>query len=53
MTYLRRRYVTLNDHDLDDILAESVERAWEKYGTYDPAKGTLEQWFSTIIARAA
>src|SRR3954451_23875005 len=48
MTRLARRLAP--DSDPDDIVQESLARAWVKRGQFDPARGTPTTWLLAIVA---
>src|SRR4051794_33897992 len=48
MTRLARRLAP--DADPDDIVQESLARAWVKRGQFDPARGTPTTWLLAIVA---
>lgn len=37
----------------EDVLAETFLRAWRKAATYDPYRGAVETWLSTLAQRLA
>jgi RNA polymerase sigma-70 factor (ECF subfamily) len=39
--------------DADDLFQAAFLRAWERVGTYDPAKGPLGAWLLVIAGRVA
>lgn len=36
-------------HDVDDVLQETLVRAWKRYQTFDPARGTPRAWLIAIM----
>ena len=51
MTRLARR---LAPHaDVDDVVQDALGRAWEKWSTYDPSRGTATVWLLAITADRA
>ena len=43
----------LQEHDRDDVLAEAIESLWRNHHRYDPRKGTVRAYFSTIVCNGA
>src|SRR4051812_35719245 len=51
MTRLARRLAP--DADPDDVVQESLARAWTKRGQFDPGRGTPTTWLLAIVADQA
>ena len=39
---------SLQESDRDEVIAESVAKAWKRRDTYDPAKASLKTWVAQI-----
>jgi RNA polymerase sigma-70 factor (ECF subfamily) len=39
--------------DRDDVVQESLSRAWKRWPTFDPARGTAQVWLLAIVADRA
>jgi DNA-directed RNA polymerase specialized sigma24 family protein len=39
--------------DRDDVVQEALTRAWRRWSTYDPARGTPRVWLLAIVADQA
>jgi len=51
MTRLARRLAPAADPD--DVVQDSLARAWQKRGQFDPARGTPTTWLLAIVADQA
>lgn len=51
MTRLAVRLVSVGD--ADDVVQESLTRAWRRWGTYDGSRGTPRSWLLGIVADQA
>src|SRR3954469_9421603 len=51
MSRLARRLAP--NADPDDVVQESLARAWQKRGQFDPARGTPTTWLLAILADQA
>jgi RNA polymerase sigma factor (sigma-70 family) len=51
MSRLARRLAP--NADPDDVVQESLARAWQKRGQFDPARGTPTTWLLAIVADQA
>jgi len=47
-TILARRYFSLCQEDLEEIIVEAVWLVWSKADLFDPNRGSLQGWFFTI-----
>lgn len=39
--------------DGDDVVQEALVRAWQRWDTYDPARGTAQAWLLALVADKA
>ena len=46
-----RRYAArlVSPADQDDLLQESLERAWRRWGTYDDTRGSARAWLLAVL----
>jgi RNA polymerase sigma-70 factor (ECF subfamily) len=48
MTHLARRLAPPSE--VDDVVQDALTRAWQKWSTYDPTRGTPTVWLLAIVA---
>lgn len=53
MRLLARRLAASCGLDPEDLVQETLERAWHKRGTYDPDRGGFQPWLLAILADRA
>ena len=53
LTAMRRLALRLAPREYDDVLQESLVRAWRSFGRFDTRRGTPQAWLLTIVANRA
>lgn len=48
LAFLRAKYKTFNEHDLEDVLAVAIHKVWTRRNQYDDKEGSLRSWFFRI-----
>jgi RNA polymerase sigma-70 factor, ECF subfamily len=53
LVYSICRYRSASAHDAEDLTQDAFVKIWANLGSFDPARGTLRAWVSTIARNAS